>query len=253
MQPPVVVHGRVADVDERRVDRQVGGGDLAALAVLDAGEVGRQHDLVAVLGEDGLRLLDELLQLARPDELHRRRADVHAGRGQHDVGDQAGGEHRVDDAVPPARRPSSGTPPGSWCRRARRRTAGPAPRAGARGWRTPSRTAGPWPTAAAARSRPAWAASGARRRRRRRRTGRRAAPACAPPASSPGPRARGSSLRSNSVSSSPQKRTLSSSRTSPSASRPTASRAAGPQTSSMNATSRPVSSLITAACGSVEA
>ena len=40
-------------------------------------------------------------------------------------------------------------------------------------------------------ARPAWAASGARRRTRRRRRGRRAARACAPRASWPGPRARG--------------------------------------------------------------
>ena len=50
-----------------------------------------------------------------------------------------------------------------------------------------------------------------------------------------------------------QKRTLSSSRISPSASAATASRAAGPQTSSMKPTGRPISSLRTAACGSVEA
>ena len=95
----VVGRGRVTDVHELVRDREVAHRDLDALAVADAGEVGRQHDLVAVLGEDRLRLLDERLQLAGPDELHGRRADVDAARRQHDVGDQARGEHGVDDAV----------------------------------------------------------------------------------------------------------------------------------------------------------
>ena len=73
-------------------------------------------------------------------------------------------------------------------------------------------------------------------------------------ASSPGPRARARACAR--TASAPRRRSvppLSRSSASPSESRPIASRAAGPQTSSTKPTGRPASSLITAACGSVEA
>ena len=92
--------GRVADVDELLVDGQVGDRDLDAGAVLDAGEVGRQHDLVAVLGEDRLATPSTNCSswLARMNSMDGAPMSTPLG-GEHDVGHQAGGEHRVDDAV----------------------------------------------------------------------------------------------------------------------------------------------------------